>query len=48
VKVGDLVIILAYDVLTEEEAREHRPRLVYVNSRNEIVRTARDIAVGVH
>jgi aspartate 1-decarboxylase len=48
VKVGDLVIILAYDVLTEEEAREHRPRLVYVNSRNEIIRTARDIAVGVH
>ena len=45
---GDLVIILAYDLLTEEEAREHRPRLVYVNGRNEIVRTARDIPVGVH
>jgi aspartate 1-decarboxylase len=45
---GDLVIILAYDMLTEEEAREHKPRLVYVNERNQITRTARDIPVGVH
>ncbi len=45
---GDLAIILAYDLVTEEEARSHRPRLVYVNERNEIVRTARDIPVGVH
>jgi aspartate 1-decarboxylase len=45
---GDLVIILAYDLLSEEEAREHKPRLVYVNGRNEIVRTARDIPVAVH
>jgi aspartate 1-decarboxylase len=45
---GDLVIILAYDLLTEEEARGHKPNLVYVNERNEIVRTARDIPVGVH
>jgi len=45
---GDLVIILAYDSLTEEEVRNHRPRLVYVNERNQITRTARDIPVGVH
>jgi aspartate 1-decarboxylase len=45
---GDLVIILAYDMLTEEEARDHKPLLVYVNERNQIVRTARDIPVGVH
>ncbi|HXH21225.1 MAG TPA: aspartate 1-decarboxylase [Dehalococcoidia bacterium] len=45
---GDLVIILAYDLLTEEEAQGHKPYLVYVNERNEIVRTARDIPVGVH
>ena len=45
---GDLVIILAYDALTEEEVRTHRPRLVYVNERNQITRTARDIPVGVH
>ena len=45
---GDLVIILAYDLLTEEEVPDHKPRLVYVNERNEIVRTARDIPVAVH
>jgi aspartate 1-decarboxylase len=45
---GDLVIILAYDLMTEEEAREHKPSLVYVNGRNEITRTAREIPVGVH
>jgi aspartate 1-decarboxylase len=45
---GDLVIILAYDMLTQDEARDHKPRLVYVNERNEIVRTAREIPVGVH
>lgn len=45
---GDLVIVLAYDLMTEEEAREHKPRLVYVDGRNQIVRTARDIPVGVH
>lgn len=45
---GDLVIILAYDMLTEEEVRDHKPYLVYVNGRNEMVRTARDIPVGVH
>jgi|SRR5581483_11290932 aspartate 1-decarboxylase len=48
VNVGDLVIILAYDLVTEEEAKEHKPRLVYVDGRNQIVRTARDIPVGVH
>lgn len=44
---GDLVIILAYDMLTEAETREQKPRLVYVNDHNEIVRTARDIPVAV-
>ena len=48
VEKGDLVIILAYDQLTEAEVREHKPRLVYVNDRNEITRVARDILVGVH
>ncbi len=45
---GDLVIILAYDLMTEDEAVDHKPKLVYVNGRNEIVRTAREIPVGVH
>ena len=34
---GDTVIILAYHLLPEEEARNWHPKLVYVNSQNEIV-----------
>jgi len=45
---GDLVIILAYDLMADEEAREHRPNLVYVDGRNQIVKTAHEIPVGVH
>ena len=45
---GDLVIILAYESVTEDEARRQRPHLVYVNGRNEIVRTAREVPVGAH
>jgi aspartate 1-decarboxylase len=45
---GDLVIILAYDLLTEEEVRAHKPKLVYLDRQNRIVRTANDIPVGVH
>lgn len=35
---GDLVIILAYRTTAEEEARGLRPRLVYVDEQNRIVR----------
>jgi aspartate 1-decarboxylase len=34
---GDIVIILSYQQLTEEEARRHSPRLVYVDTNNAIV-----------
>ncbi|HXF51080.1 MAG TPA: aspartate 1-decarboxylase [Dehalococcoidia bacterium] len=44
VSVGDIVIILAYVTLPDEEARRHRPNLVYVNERNEIVRIGHEIA----
>ena len=37
---GDIVIILSYSPVTEEEARRAIPRLVYVNERNEIVRVS--------
>ncbi len=37
---GDLVILCAYAQMPAEQARLHRPRLVYVNARNEIVRTS--------
>lgn len=35
---GDRVIILSYVTVPEEEAHHLRPKLVYVNSRNEIIR----------
>ncbi|MCL0081632.1 aspartate 1-decarboxylase [Dehalococcoidia bacterium] len=34
---GDTVIILAYHLVSEEEARYSHPKLVYVNSQNEVV-----------
>jgi aspartate 1-decarboxylase len=35
---GDLVIILTYTDVTDEEVRYHKPKIVHVNKRNEIVR----------
>ena len=34
---GDIVIISAFDVLTDEELAHYRPRLVYVDEKNRIV-----------
>ena len=42
---GDTVIVLSYATLTEEEARQHKPTLVYVDADNRIVRTAQEIAI---
>lgn len=36
---GDVVIILSYHSLTEDEAATYSPRLVYVDSQNRIVNT---------
>ncbi|RLC94814.1 MAG: aspartate 1-decarboxylase [Chloroflexi bacterium] len=38
---GDLVIILAYCTVSEEEARHIQPRLVYVDANNAIVEQKR-------
>ncbi len=38
VSVGDLVIILRYDVIADEEARAIKPELVYVDERNAIIK----------
>lgn len=40
---GDIVIILAYDTVAEEEAFQARPCLVYVDHKNRIVRTGSEI-----
>ena len=34
---GDTVIILAYSVVSDDEARNVKPRLVYVNERNQVI-----------
>jgi len=35
---GDLVIILTYTDMADEEAYEYKPKIVHVNDRNEIIR----------
>ena len=42
---GDRLIICTYTAMSEQEARAHRPRLVYLNEHNEITRTANTIPV---
>jgi aspartate 1-decarboxylase len=41
--VGDLVIICAFARLNEAEASAHRPRLIYLDEHNRIVKTANAI-----
>ncbi|HXG42323.1 MAG TPA: aspartate 1-decarboxylase [Dehalococcoidia bacterium] len=45
VQAGDIVIVLTYANVSEEAARTHRPRLVYVDEENRIVRVAEEVAV---
>lgn len=33
---GDIVIILTYTILDEKECQDYKPRLVYVNEKNQI------------
>lgn len=40
VSVGDKVIIMAYAKLTPEEAKTHKPMVVFVDDNNKIVRKA--------
>ena len=42
---GDLVIVLAYHTVSEEDARSLRPRLVYVDGANRIMRVADERAL---
>jgi aspartate 1-decarboxylase len=39
VQAGDLVILAAYGWMTEEEAGERRPKVVFVDERNQITQT---------
>ncbi len=42
---GDLVIVLTYQQVPEEQARSHRPKLVYVDGENRIEAVRQEIAV---
>ena len=44
VSAGDTEIILTYDSMTDAEAREHQPSLIYVDAHNRITRTGHHIA----
>jgi len=44
VHVGDLVILIAYGVMDDAEARAHQPRVVFVDSENRVVGTGGDPA----
>ncbi len=37
-KAGDIVIILAFGVFSDKEAKRHKPKVVYVDSKNRIVK----------
>lgn len=39
VEIGDKVIIMAYAVLDEKELKNHKPKVVFVDDENKIVRT---------
>ena len=43
--VGDTVIIAAYGIFSEAEAAVHKPKLVYLNEKNQIVRIGKSIPV---
>ena len=40
VEVGDKIIIMAYACMTPEEAREHKPTVLFVDEHNKLVRKA--------
>jgi aspartate 1-decarboxylase len=44
---GDRVIICAYGVLEESDVSSFHPNLIYLNERNQVVRTAHQIPVQV-
>jgi len=43
----DLVIVIAYGLMDDGEARRHRPRIVHVDGRNRIVELGADAAAPV-
>ncbi|HEY3859117.1 MAG TPA: aspartate 1-decarboxylase [Gammaproteobacteria bacterium] len=44
-KPGDIIIICAYCQMNAAEAMNHKPRLIYLNEHNKVVRTSNAIPV---
>lgn len=47
VQKGDHIIIMAYCQLDDKEVKEHKPKVVFVNEQNKIVKTASYEKYGV-
>jgi aspartate 1-decarboxylase len=47
VQVGDRIVIAAFGQFTEEEAKKHQPKLVYLDEKNNVERTSSSIPVQV-
>jgi len=45
VREGDTVIVITYKDVPEEQARDHKPSLVYVDAGNRILRVAQEVTV---
>ena len=42
---GDLIIVCAYTIVDQQESESHKPKLVYFNEKNEVLRSATSIPV---
>lgn len=42
VQVGDEVIIISYGIFTDEASREYKPKVIFVNSGNQIVKLSHE------
>ena len=48
IKKGDLLIICAYARMKEKEAKKHQPKVILVDAKNQLAKTARRSAPGRH
>jgi aspartate 1-decarboxylase len=46
VQAGDIVIIITYEDIPEDEVRDYHPSLVYVDDKNQITRTSYDLVAA--
>jgi len=46
VEPGNIVIVITYEDVTEEDLRSHRPSLVYVDGDNRVARIGHEVAVA--